>query len=101
MRTRRGFSITDLLIIIAVLAILVALLLPALNTVRESARRSTCIANHKQLALAIKTYEEQRRTYPPSAYTIHPTEGREAYVEGKISSLVPGSTEGDTPAPFT
>lgn len=65
---RQGFSISDLLIVIAVLGILVALLLPALNTTRESARRSTCTANQKQLALALKTYEEQRKVYPPSAF---------------------------------
>ncbi|MEK6249376.1 MAG: DUF1559 domain-containing protein [Planctomycetales bacterium] len=64
----RGFTLVELLVVIAIIGILVALLLPAIAAVRESARRSNCTANQKQLALAIMTYEEQHRSFPPSAY---------------------------------
>ena len=66
--TRRGFTLVELLVVIAIIGILVALLLPALGTVRESARRSTCTANQKQMALAVKSCEEQRRSMPAAAW---------------------------------
>ena len=65
---RRGFTLVELLVVIAIIGILIALLLPALNTVRESARRSTCSANEKQLTLGVNAYLEANRTYPPAAY---------------------------------
>ena len=65
---RRGFTLVELLVVIAIIGILIALLLPALNTVRESARRSLCSANEKQITLAVNAYYEAQRSYPPSAF---------------------------------
>ena len=73
--TRRGFTLVELLVVIAIIGILVALLLPALGTVRESARRSTCTANQKQMALAVKSCEEQRRSMPAAAWYRSKDEG--------------------------
>ncbi len=73
--TRRGFTLVELLVVIAIIGILVALLLPALGTVRESARRSTCTANQKQMALAVKSCEEQRRSMPAAAWYRSTNEG--------------------------
>jgi len=61
-----GFTLVELLVVIAVIGLLVALLLPALNSVREAARGSVCKSNLKQFALAIQTYESARRAFPPS-----------------------------------
>jgi prepilin-type N-terminal cleavage/methylation domain-containing protein len=86
---RRAFTLVELLVVIAIIGILIALLLPALNTVRESARRSLCSANQKQLTLAINAYYEAQRTYPPSA-TRKIGEDTIGTVK-KITDLIPGS----------
>jgi type II secretory pathway pseudopilin PulG len=95
--TRIGFTIFELLIVIAVIGILIALLLPAVSTTRESARRSMCSANQKQLALAVLTFQETRRKFPTSAFF-----GKLSPLQDKLSAVVPGSSKDDkTKAPYS
>jgi prepilin-type N-terminal cleavage/methylation domain-containing protein/prepilin-type processing-associated H-X9-DG protein len=61
-----AFTLVELLVVIAIIGVLVALLLPAVQSARESARRSQCINNIKQLALGCMTYHDAKKAFPPA-----------------------------------
>src|SRR5579875_2375372 len=61
---RRGFTLIELLVVIAIFAVLIALLLPAVPSAREAARRAQCTNNARQLALGVMTFESANGTFP-------------------------------------
>lgn len=97
-RYRTGFTLVELLVVIAITGILIGLILPAVQSARETARRISCTNNLTRLILAVQNYEGAHRTYPvgtiqDSGPVVENTSGNH---HNWLSRLLPYLEEGNT-----
>lgn len=89
----KGFTLIELLVVISIIALLVSILLPALNKAREQAKLVTCQMNLRQLNLAINMYmEDYNRRFPSYYYSSDPSD---AHIGGIATYTLWGGIEGE------
>ncbi len=105
-RRRRGFTLIELLVVISIIGVLVGLLLPAINSAREAGRRTQCLNNMRQLALAINAFAGRKNVFPAAGTffednTTPATSGQTSILYSALGSGTAGISTGTTPNPVS
>jgi len=88
---RHGFTLVELLVVIAIIGVLIAMLLPAVQGARESARRTQCSNNVRQLALAVIAFEGSQQAFPAAANVTEKDTCTDCFIPWKEAKLAAGS----------